>query len=72
MNQAQCTNPECGYKWTLDFEEPTPEDSELRYQTYKKQALGMRCPKCMREKRETSYQTIEIGEHNADEPWAHV
>lgn len=58
--QAHCTL--CGFTWTLDLQEPAPDASDISFQTYKKQAQGMRCPRCVRNMRETNFETIEIGE----------
>jgi len=58
--QAHCVL--CSFRWTLDLQEPAPDASDISFQTYIKQARGMRCPRCIAQGRETHFETIQVGD----------
>ena len=62
LRQAQCLTPECGFTWPTSLQVPAPGATEISVASFRKVAQAMRCPRCVKEGRETSYETIGIGE----------
>ena len=60
--QAQCLPPECEFRWTVSLQVPVAGATEISVASFRKVAQAMRCPRCVKNGRETSYETIGIGE----------